>query len=113
MKSIEELMASNNIDIKSLSADGGRGTVSVNGIKCSLVFSWGGGWDHVSIAPFNHKITPSWGDMCKLKDLFFDEDEAVIQIHPKKQDYVNRMKNCLHLWKPTQEELPLPPTLYV
>ena len=79
MKNIEELMKNSNIDIKSLGPDGGNGTVSVNGIKCSLVFSWGGGWDHVSIAPFNHKITPSWEDMCKLKNMFFKADEAVIQ----------------------------------
>ena len=113
MKTLEEIRDNRKISIKRTSADGGSGDVSVNGIKCSLVFSWGGGWEHVSIMPYDSRITPSWDDMCKLKNMFWKEDEAVVQIHPRKQDYVNRAKNCLHLWKPIEQELPLPPKLYV
>lgn len=113
MRPIEEIEKNNNLTIRQRSADGGGGSISVNGIRCSVVFSWGGGWEHVSIAPYNHKITPSWADMCKLKDMFWGPDEAVVQIHPRKSDYVNKMKNCLHLWRPTEQELPLPPTTYV
>ena len=43
--------------------------------------------------------------MCVLKDIFFDDEEEVYQIHPKKSEYVNQQENCLHLWKPIGHEL--------
>lgn len=54
--------------------------------------------------------------MCKLKDMFWTEDEAVVQFHPPKSEYVNNVKNCLHLWKPIEKysgKSPLPPNLFV
>jgi len=51
--------------------------------------------------------------MCALKDMFFREDETVVQYHPAKSEYVNNRPNCLHLWKPTAEELPTPPAIMV
>lgn len=54
--------------------------------------------------------------MCKLKDMFWTEDEAVVQFHPPKSEYVNNVKSCLHLWKPIEKysgKLPLSPSLFV
>lgn len=73
----------------------------------------GGGWEHVSVVPLSGNNVPTWKEMCVIKDMFFEEDEAVMQLHPKKSDYVNIYPNCLHLWKPTGIELPLPPKEYV
>lgn len=56
------------------------------------------GWEHVSFAPYHKEKTPTWADMCELKDVFWDEEEEAIQIHPKKSQYVNITDNCLHLW---------------
>jgi hypothetical protein len=47
--------------------------------------------------------------MCKVKDLFWDEDDVVIQFHPRKSDYVNNHSGCLHMWRPIGVALPLPP----
>jgi len=83
------------------------GTVYMDGWKGSFVF--GGdecGWEHLSVSPYNHKKMPSWEDLCKLKDMFWKDDEACIQIHPKKSEYVNIQKNCLHIWRNTKVELP-------
>lgn len=68
---------------------------------CTVVWSDSeDGWEHVSVSPKKpHKI-PSWNDMCQLKDIFFKDDEEVLQLHPKKSEYVNIAENCLHLWKP-------------
>ena len=63
------------------------------------------GWEHVSVSPYNGK-TPSWVDMCEIKDMFWNDEEAVIQIHPKKSEYVNIKDNCLHLWRNKEMELP-------
>lgn len=68
-------------------------------------------WEHVSVSLPTRCLT--WEEMCKIKDLFFNEDEAVIQIHPSKKDYVNVYNYCLHLWRPKTEKLPLPPSQLV
>ncbi len=66
------------------------------------------GWDHVSVSLPN--MTPTWLMMCFVKDLFWYDNEVVIQYHPKKDDYINHHNYCLHLWKPKETELPTPPT---
>jgi hypothetical protein len=70
-------------------------------------------WEHVSVSRAYH--TPTWEQMCWVKDLFWGEDETVIQYHPAKQDYVNCHPNCLHMWRPTRhkDKLPLPPPILV
>ena len=59
---------------------------------------------------------PELEEMCFLKDMFFNDDECVVQYHPPKSDYVNNLKYCLHLWKPIEEYagvLPMPPSILV
>ena len=76
-----------------------------------IVCSWGLGWDHVSVS--REDRTPSWDDMAWVKDFFFRPDEAAMQLHPPQKDYVNMVKYCLHIWKPQDVEIPLPPTIMV
>lgn len=64
-------------------------------------------WEHVSVS-FSHRCL-TWEEMCKIKDMFFFEDEAVMQIHPEKKNYVNFHEYTLHLWRPKTKEIPLPP----
>jgi len=64
----------------------------------------GGGWDHVSVS-FKTRC-PTWDEMCMVKRWCFEEEEAVMQIHPPKSDYRNEHPFCLHLWRPqTTEEI--------
>jgi len=65
-------------------------------------------WEHVSVSL--NKRTPNWVEMCFIKDLFWNDDEPVMQLHPRKADYINNHEHCLHLWKPANAEIPLPPT---
>lgn len=78
-------------------------------LKC--IVSDGGGWEHVSVSLKNR--CPTWEEMCFVKNLFWREDECVIQFHPPKADYVNNHPFCLHLWKPTEVEIPTPPSIMV
>lgn len=81
-------------------------------IRC--IASDGLGWQHVSVSIIDKPSTPpSWAVMCHVKDLFWEEDEAVIQIHPKKSEYVNHHKGCLHLWRCLDREQPLPESILV
>lgn len=51
--------------------------------------------------------------MCLIKDLFFNKDEVVMQLHPAEKDYVNNHQFCLHLWQPVFDIIPLPPSIMV
>ena len=94
--------------------------VDIDGGACRLpsgrtiVWSYGGGWEHVSM---NDKhVTPTWEDMCELKDIFWGDDEVVVQYHPAKSEYVNNLQHCLHLWKPIEQyigKMPVPNSLMV
>lgn len=87
--------------------------IKIRGEEYFVIASNGMKWEHVSISPVKaHKI-PSWNTMCELKDLFFNENEVVMQLHPAKAEYVNNHNNCLHLWKPLYTEIPTPPTALV
>ena len=65
------------------------------------------GWEHVSVS-IEHR-TPNWQEMCWIKDQFWNEDECVVQYHPPKRDYINCHPNCLHLFRPINVALPMPP----
>lgn len=56
---------------------------------------------------------PTWEEMCMVKDIFWGEEECVVQFHPPRSEYVNRHPYCLHLWKKIGEEYETPPKEYV
>jgi hypothetical protein len=65
-------------------------------------------WEHVSVS--TKRRIPNWEEMCFVKNLFWEPEEAVMQLHPPQSDYVNCHPNCLHLWRPVQLSIPLPPS---
>lgn len=68
-------------------------------------------WEHVSVST-NHRC-PTWREMCYVKDLFWDEEEAVMQLHPPRSTWVNNHPFCLRLWRPSNGNIPLPPSIAV
>jgi hypothetical protein len=69
------------------------------------------GWEHVSCSCEDR--CPTWEEMCFVKDIFWMEDECVVQYHPPKSEYVNYHPHCLHMWKPINMSLPIPQTVLV
>lgn len=67
----------------------------------------GDGWEHVSVS-LEYRV-PTWYEMCWVKELFWGDDECVMQLHVPKADWVNNHPYCLHLWKPIDLEIPRPP----
>ena len=65
------------------------------------------GWDHVSVS--RKTDIPTWDEMCWVKSWFFEDDETVMQLHPAKNDHINIHSKCLHLWRPHEGEIPMPP----
>lgn len=69
------------------------------------------GWEHVSVSA--EKRCPTWEEMCWVKDLFWDKHECCVQYHPPESEYVNFHPFVLHIWKPTEMTIPMPPSLLV
>lgn len=80
----------------------------------NIIASDGMGWEHVSVSRIKNKvlITPTWYDMCFVKNMFWEDEDTVIQFHPMKSQYVNKME-VLHLWRPIGTEVQLPPSCLV
>lgn len=79
---------------------------NLGGGTIRAIVSDGGDWDHVSVS-LNGRV-PNWEEMCRIKAMFWDDEDVVIQIHPKKSEYVNMAKHCLHLWRYQKSGFPLP-----
>ncbi len=92
---------------------GNNGLFEVPVPKIATVLATDGiGWEHVSVS-FPDKKMPTWGVMCKIKDVFWDEEDLVVQYHPPKSEHVNNHPACLHLWRPTDQTIPCPPSIAV
>ena len=69
------------------------------GVECSFCAGWNeDGMEHVSIELYARRL-PTWNEMCEVKDIFWNDEEQVVQIHPKKSEYIN-LTEALHLWRP-------------
>lgn len=82
-----------------------------HGQTVRVIASSGMGWEHVSVS--RQDRCPTWDEMCQVKALFWTDDDCVIQYHPPASEYVNNHPNCLHLWRPTDVDLPMPPSILV
>lgn len=115
MKTLTELLATPRLMILRAGEDGGWAEAHLASSKkhqpAAVVFSNGGGWDHVS-ASFKHRC-PTWEEMCEIKSMFFRPDEVVVQYHPAESEYVNNHPYCLHLWRPHEKAMPTPPAWMV
>jgi hypothetical protein len=80
------------------------------------IASDGGGWEHVSVHAIKRQrsCTPTWEEMCRVKDAFWDGEDVVMQLHPRRSQYVNCHPHTLHLWRPTTGiAIPEPPAILV
>ena len=65
------------------------------------------GWEHISVSRPNR--TPDWAAMQRIKELFWGDNETVVQFHPRKDKYVNFHPHVLHMWRRVDVEFELPP----
>jgi hypothetical protein len=76
-----------------------------------IIASNGEGWDHVSVSLPDR--CPTWEEMCKVKRVFFEPEECVIQYHPPESVYINNNPFVLHMWRPQNGTIPMPPQYMV
>lgn len=112
MRDLKEITDNPAVIVRIRGIDGGAGWVKFsNKNVANVIWSFGGGWDHVSIS-FRNRV-PTWDEMCRVKEIFFRDDEVCVEYHPAKKDYVNIHPYCLHIWKPQEAEIPTPPVIFV
>jgi hypothetical protein len=89
----------------------GLSTREVGAMPLQVIASDGAGWEHVSVSlPAR---CPTWAEMSFIKGIFWDACDCVVQFHPPESEYVNNHSFCLHLWRPTDHDIPTPPSLLV
>jgi hypothetical protein len=77
------------------SGNHGAWTIPFASFILHVIASDGMGWEHVSVS-LSHR-TPHWRERCFIKDVFWDEEEVVMQSHPTQSESVNRHEHCLYL----------------
>jgi hypothetical protein len=89
----------------------------VDRIWALCMVSDGEGWEHVSVSVYRSDTIrgrtaldrcPTWEEMCQVKDLFWQPEEATVQFHPRRSQYRNLHQYVLHIWRPTELVLPEP-----
>ena len=93
------------------------GVVAPTGARLNIIASDGRDWcfgglqgepfEHVSVS--THVRCPTWEEMDWVKRVFWRDDETVMQLHVPRSSHINAHPYCLHLWRPLQSEIPLPP----
>lgn len=84
--------------MENIGSRGGRMKLPT-GVECSVCVGRNeDGFEHVSIELYARRL-PTWDEMCYVKEVFWDDEEKVVQVHPKKSEYIN-MTEALHLWRP-------------
>lgn len=96
-------------------SDGNNGMFLVprhsGGAPLKIQASDGGRWEHVSVSLPDRP--PTWDEMSRIKSLFWDKNDTVIQFHPAEDEHVNNHENCLHLWRPKDQDIPTPNPILV
>jgi len=76
-----------------------------------VVAAAGDGWEHVSVSRKNR--CPNWAEMEFIKRKFWRDDEVAMQLHVKPKNQINCHPYALHIWRPYDAEIPVPPQYMV
>lgn len=87
--------------------DGGSFKVLTKTADLGVIASYGGHWDHVSVSLPDR--CPTWEEMGDVRRIFFEPDAWVMQLHPPGPKKINMHPFCLHLWRPQDRDIPIPP----
>lgn len=80
-------------------------------LALTVIASDGEGWEHVSVS--TPQRCPTWREMDRVKRLFWDDEDTVMQFHAPRSMWVSTHPYTLHLWRPTNTEISLPPPILV
>lgn len=86
------------------------------GVVCTLghlriIAASGFAWDHVSVSCEGR--VPDYQEMKNVKRLFFKADEWAMELHAPEVRHINVHPYVLHLWRPQDGSIPIPPEILV
>ena len=76
-----------------------------------LIVGNGMGWDHVSVS--RKSRMPTYDDMRWAMKMCFHPDAVAMELHLPATDHISCHPYCLHIWRPQNEVIPLPPKIMV
>lgn len=59
MRSNSEIRKTDCLRIEAMDYSAGYGDITIGSWTGSVIWTRNGGWDHVSVSPYDHSITPS------------------------------------------------------
>lgn len=71
-------------------------------VICSVSTIEGWHWYHVSVSRPDR--LPSWDMVTKVANEFLG-DRVALHVIPKKKDYINLHRYCLHIWSPVEQSV--------
>jgi hypothetical protein len=89
----------------------GAFTTLLKETRLVIIAASGGGWDHVSVS--TQTRCPTWEEMEFVKRMFFKDDEVAMQLHVPPLYHISIHPYALHLWRPHNTDIPLPPRIMV
>ena len=115
MRHIREIMSHKSVEPVAVNATGGAFIVRHRDKRFKAIVGLGDGWEHVSVSQYskNPKRVPNYQEMKAIKRVFFREDEWAVEYHPSVSEYKSVNPWVLHIWRPTDVELPIPPSYMV
>lgn len=115
MRQIEDIIDMPHICIKEVYTNSGMVTGAIGWVdfpdkrfKGSIIIGFNeNGMEHASVSSYKKRQLPDWETMCRIKEIIWEDEEMVVQIHPQKSEYLhgvglpgNELENVLHLWRP-------------
>ena len=79
----------------------------IDGRILRVIAAAGDGWDHVSVSL--EKRPPNWREMSAMHRMFFKPDEVAMQLHVPVAEHINDHPHVLHMWRPLDQPIPMPP----
>ena len=72
-----------------------------------MIASNDAGWDHISVSLTDR--CPTWAEMEFVKRRFFKDTEIAYQLHVPPASHISVHPYCLHIWRPHDAVIPVPP----
>lgn len=76
-----------------------------------MIIGCGEGWDHVSVSlPYR---VPVYEEMKAIKRMCFRDDEWAMELHAPPSEHISVHPYVLHLWRPHDTQIPIPPEIMI
>ncbi len=118
MKTLDQIRAGLARNRATLLSDEGpslRTVLHLDQVKLLVIATTLHGWEHVSVSVFSdhgrrdYYRCVTWEELDFIKNFFWPQDETVMQLHVPPAQAFGDPRACLHLWRPVEGGIPVPP----